>query len=176
MVNVSQKKDWLVAYYSLSGNTRSLAKELASRLDADLLEIQSQRKYSSTAIGYIKAAYDTGLQRNVGFKFDSSPASLANYSGVVVASPVWMSSVAPPVQSFLQAYAREFNQVAFLVTLGGNGSIRAFKQMEAICGKTPVATIAMTAKDLTRSESDRVSQRLSEFAELLKSGAGRLAA
>jgi len=159
---------WLVVYFSLSGNTRSLARELASKLDADCLEIQSGRKYSSTPLGYIKAAWDTGMQRNVGFTIENPPASLSQYVGVVIASPVWMSSIAPPVQSFLQAYAREFKQVAFLVTLGGNGAERAFKQMENICNRMPVGTLAISSKELIRRESEKLTAKLDEFAGSLR--------
>ena len=164
----SNSSKWLVAYYSLSGNTRSLARELASKLDADCMEIQSDRKYSSSPLGYIKAAWDTGLQRNVGFKIEDPPASLVSYSGVVIASPVWMSSIAPPVQSFLQAYAREIQQVAFLVTMGGNGAERAFKQMENICNRVPVGTLAISSKELIRRESERLTTKLDEFAGALR--------
>jgi menaquinone-dependent protoporphyrinogen IX oxidase len=167
MVNSTNVGQWLVAYYSRSGNTRSVARELAARIGADVLEIHSARPYQDNALGYIRAAFDTGMQRQVGFKLENPPVSLSKYAGVVLASPVWMSSLAPPLQSFARAYARDFKQVAFLTTMGGSGADRAFKQLEEICEKAPISVLAVNAKEMRRSETEALGHRLDDFSKSL---------
>ena len=70
-------------------------------------------------------------------------------------------------RTFLRQNAEKLKSVAFFCTQGGSGGERAFRQMEEVCGKKPVATLAILEKELKGDFGTKVR----EFAKKL-AGAG----
>lgn len=52
------------------------------------------------------------------------------------------------MRSYVIAQKHKFKQVAFFCTEGGSGGERLFRQLQTICGKTPVATVEVTESEL----------------------------
>lgn len=93
----------LVAYYSLSGNTRDMAERIASYLKADTLEIHTEKEYP----------YDYDMRMSLGKrevesgympKLAKYRCRLEKYDIVILGFPVWWSSIAPAMKSFIAAY------------------------------------------------------------------------
>lgn len=135
----------LVVYFSLSGHTRQVASEIATRCGADLEAIREHQDRSG-AWGYLRSAWQAMLRAAPPIK----PAARdpAGYELVIIGTPIWSFHLAPPVRSYAQQYARHFKQVAFFCTEGGSGDQRAFDELSRICGKTPVATFVVTETQL----------------------------
>lgn len=90
----------IVIYYSLEGNTRTVAETLATHLSADLLEIKPTkeidcRKRSKYLWG--------GRQAIMKTKPIVEPYTfyVKNYDLIVLGSPVWALTYAPPLRTFL---------------------------------------------------------------------------
>ncbi len=93
----------LVAYYSLGGNTKSVAEKVARSLRADVIEIKTVKEYpddydvllslgeKEVASGYIPAL------RPVDIDWDK-------YEAVLLGTPVWWSSFAPAMKKFISNY------------------------------------------------------------------------
>lgn len=151
----------LVAYYSRTGHTRTLAKALAAALHADLDEIRDPTDRSGI-LGYLRS----GLEAWFGFlaPIEHPRRDPAAYQAVVVASPVWNFSVSAPVRSYLWHVRDRLPKVAFALTLGGMGEARALAQMQAVRGRAPAATIAVRERDLARgaprAEVERFAERV----------------
>lgn len=135
----------LIVFYSRSGHTRQIATELAARCGADLEEIR-EAKSREGIWGYCRSALQAltgtlpGIQKPA-----NNPAS---YDVVIIGTPVWVQRPAPPVQAYLRQTAASLKQVAFFCTLGGSGEQQAFDQMGRQCGHSPLATLAITEKQL----------------------------
>jgi hypothetical protein len=71
------------------------------------------------------------------------------YDTVVIGTPIWIGQSAPAVRGFVKQQALRLHQVAFFSTEGGSGDIRAFDRLGQLCGKTPVATLTVTEKQLS---------------------------
>ncbi len=89
----------LVAYYSRSGNTEAMAREIARRYQADIARIAASA-YSLDFTGWNAARRDAA---------DRAPAAievpaldLAAYDLVFVGSPIWLYSPAPPLWTFVE--------------------------------------------------------------------------
>ena len=150
----------IVVFYSRTGNTRKVAQALARELGAEVEKI-SEPGSRQGALGFIFAGRDAVMKRLTPIEplaFD--PAA---YDLVVVGTPIWSWTMAAPVRTFLTRNAEKLKSVAFFCTQGGSGGDRAFRQMEAVCGKKPVATLAILEKELKGDFGAKVK----EFAKKL---------
>jgi flavodoxin len=135
----------LVVYYSRSGHTRQLAKEVAKQLGADLEEIREQGSNNG-----FWSYWRSGWQVLTRAEPPIAPASNdpALYDRVVIGTPIWIQHPAPAVRTWVRHHAPSFKQVAFFCTEGGNGDRQAFGELSRLCGKLPIATLTVTEKQL----------------------------
>ena len=136
----------LVVYFSRTGHTRTVARQIAERLGADLEEINDPTNRSGL-LGYQWSGFQAFFKRIP----DIAPAvhDPRQYDLVVIGTPIWDMSVSAPVRAYLRRYRAVLPKVAFVCTCGGAGSDRAFAQMTKECGQSPVATMVLTERELT---------------------------
>lgn len=137
----------LLVYYSRTGRTKDIALSLKTKLECDVLEIHdttSRRGF----LGYVRSAlgamFDKTTELNI---VDHNPA---DYELVVIGTPVWAQKISVPVRTYLLQMGSKFNKVAFFCSMGGSGYKAMFKHMEDLCGKEPVATLAITEESVTK--------------------------
>jgi flavodoxin len=157
----------LVVYYSRSGHTREVAREVAAALGADLEEIGEPTDRTGV-LGYLKSALEAiwGASSEIGPpRFD--PGS---YELVVIGTPVWYAAVSTPVRTYLWVERDRLPRVAFFLTHGGMGSDRVFGQMSALAGKRPTAKLALRVREIEGGEQ---RGKVSSFAKSLLPSAAR---
>ena len=145
----TEKPRTLVVYYSRSGNTRRVAEEIATVIGAELEEIIEDTRRSGL-LGYLRSGRDALLHRLPAI--GRSKHDPAKFDLVIIGTPVWTSSVAAPVRTWLVQNAHTLGRVAFFVTHGGSGSKRTFRQMEQLGEVEPVATLAVREHELKTGE------------------------
>jgi flavodoxin len=155
----------LVAYYSRSGNTQALARELGAALGADVEEIVEPR-HRRGPIGYLRSLFDVFTDR-------LPPVAVphhdpARYDLVLLGGPVWAGHIASPLRSFAGRYAADAVQVAFFCTEGGKGAEHAFAELRKTCGRAPKATLVVDAEHLA---PEKHREAVKDFARQLKGGA-----
>lgn len=131
----------LIVSYSRTGHTSSIAKQIAAGLEADVEPLQDLHQQSQLA-GGLAALF----RRGTPVKPLSHEAG--RYDLVILGSPVWAGNLTPAMRTCISAHANEFARVAFFCTEGGFGGRHVFRQMEALCGKAPLATLEITEEDL----------------------------
>ncbi|MDR2386415.1 MAG: flavodoxin [Deltaproteobacteria bacterium] len=93
----------LVAYFSWSGNTRSIARLIHEQTGGDIFEIVPAKAYSSDYDTFVKEAL--GEQRS-----EARPAlkdqvqNMAQYEVIYIGYPIWESSIPMPMATFLESY------------------------------------------------------------------------
>lgn len=152
----------LVVYYSLSGNTRTVATAIARELGADIEEIHC-RRYGGGGWSYLRAAIDSWRGRLP--EIDAPSRSPAGYDLVVVGGPVWTGHLAPPVRAWLAGQQPRLSGVAFFVTFGGRGAERALQEMREQGGAEPKATLTVREDDIKKG---RFSSAVVSFAAKLR--------
>lgn len=142
----------LIVYFSRTGTTGRLADLLASLLHATVVRIRESKgpKVRLGVHGYVRSLVDVLRRRSARLLPDAQ--DLGEYDVVVVGTPVWASRVSTPVSTWLVANQHQLRHVAFFCSLGGRGSESAFAQMQADSGKSPIATCAVTTRDLNRGD------------------------
>lgn len=109
----------LVAYFSATGNTRTVAQRIAELTGSDIYEIQPQRPYAENPYD------DSQLIQNEAYN-DLRPAvanlsseeTIARYDTIYVGSPLWWHQPAMVVCTFLEAYDLSGKIVVPFITYG----------------------------------------------------------
>ena len=107
----------LVIYYSLSGNTEKIAKEIAQQTSADLFKIETIKKYSTPSV-YVKSKQELSTKEYPSLQ--EKPLDLSQYDTIFVGGPVWWYTMAPPLFSFLKQTDFQGKNVVPFSTQGSN--------------------------------------------------------
>ena len=136
----------LVAYYSMSGNTRAVANEIRDTIDADIEEIAEPHPRRG-ATGVIRALFDSIARRDPPIL----PAARdpAQYDVLLLGGPVWNRRMAGPLRHYARRYGAAAPHVAFFCTEGGRGAEDAFADLATLCGHEPEATLVVDAAHKT---------------------------
>ena len=127
----------LVLYYSQTSNTKAVAQEIATRLNADMEEIVPVTPYD----GDFQATIGRCMQeREQGITPEIQPvaADLAAYDVIFLGYPVWFGTFAPPVAAFLDKADLSGKKVVPFCTFGSGGLESSLKDLAA---KQPKAEI-----------------------------------
>ena len=140
----------LVTYFSRTGQTSRIAKEIAMRCDAHLDQIHAQAQ---------EITWFAGLRYNWQAMVQAAPPiqrparNPANYALVVIGVPISRAGLAPPVRSYVRQHAARIQQVAFFCAEGEGHEERGFAELSRLCAKQPTATLAVARKSLPASAS-----------------------
>jgi flavodoxin len=148
----------LVVYFSRSGHTQQMAREIAQKCGADLEEIREQDAREGVW-GYMRSGWQVLSRAEP--PVQPTAKDPAAYDTVVIGTPIWISHPAPPVRTWVRHNAPRFKNVAFFCTEGGSGDSNAFAELSELCGKAPVATLTVTEKQLP---TDKHTSQLNQFA------------
>ena len=114
----------LVAYFSASGSTRTLASNLAEVVGADIYEIKPAQPYSSKDLNW----NDSNARSTVEMKDKDSRPALADKNAnisdcdvIFVGFPIWWYVAPHIINSFLEAYDFGGKTVVLFATSGGSG-------------------------------------------------------
>jgi flavodoxin len=151
----------LVVHHSKTGNTRRIAEEIAEGCDAEIEEIVARDPRAGAwgdlldglgAIAGVRPAIAPSLRRP------------ADYDLVVIGTPVWSRSVCGPVRSYLHAHTGQLPAIALFCTSRWPGGASVLRDMAALCGRTPVATLALREHEIVWRQ---YGARLDEFLRLI---------
>lgn len=118
----------LIACYSRTGHTASLAREMARRTGWDL-EVIHDHIPRKGRWGQLRCLLDVLFDRRP--EILTSGRDPSAYGTVVVATPLWMESLSAPMRSYLARHRGKFKKLAFACT-NGDGAERAAKHGAAI--------------------------------------------
>jgi flavodoxin len=154
----------VVVYFSRDGHTQRIAREIAEACGADIEEVvESSRRRG--AWGYLRSA----LEALLGIAPAILHARRHPREGdlVVIGTPIWAGNMASPVRSYILAQRDKFDRVAFFRTCGGSGQNKVLNDLQALCRRTPVATLALTERQCVAGAHDN---ELAAFVRALKQG------
>jgi flavodoxin len=135
----------LVAYYSRTGVTRTVAQALAERLGADVEELHD-RKDRRGARGWLSGGKDALLKRLT--EIDPPAKDAAAYDLVLIGTPVWAFTMTPAVRTYLSQCGAAIQSAGFFCTMGSSGDRKTFAHMARLLGRQPVSTLALLEKDV----------------------------
>lgn len=108
----------LILYYSYGGNTRRIAQMIKDKLNCDLWEIETVKKYSGN---YNDVVEEGKREVDSGFTPEIKPVNidLTDYDTIILGSPVWWYTFAPAMKTFLKHADLKSKKVYPFATNGG---------------------------------------------------------
>ena len=125
----------LVAYFSASGVTSKVAKNLASAIGADIFEIKPVQKYSKADLNWIDKRSRSSVEMN---DRSSRPAiadrvnQMSEYDVVFIGFPIWWYREPSIIDTFMEAYDFSGKTVVPFATSGGSGLGDSAENMQTL--------------------------------------------
>ena len=113
-------KKVLVAYYSHSGNTQAVARQIARQTGGDLFAIETVQQYPSSYNALVEQAKQE-IRNGFMPELKNKVPQMDQYDVVFIGSPNWWGTYAPAVKSFLSQYDFGQKNLVPFVTHGGGG-------------------------------------------------------
>ena len=114
----------LVAYFSASGTTARVAKELAQAAGADIYEIKPAVPYTRADLNWMDKKSRSSMEMN---DKSSRPAladrsaNVAAYDTILLGFPIWWYVAPTIINSFLESYDFSGKKIVLFATSGGSG-------------------------------------------------------
>ncbi|MCL2025213.1 MAG: NAD(P)H-dependent oxidoreductase [Leptospirales bacterium] len=122
LINKPERKT-LIVYFSESRNknTQTVAEWIHEAFGGDIYEIEMLDSYAG---GYRATVNKTrgAVKNNILPEIKPFPKNVADYGVVFIGSPIWHSTYAPPVGTFLAAHNFEGKTIVPFCTHGGGGA------------------------------------------------------
>ena len=117
-------KKVLVSYFSASGVTKNVARNLAQVCDADIYEIKPEVPYTNDDLNWMDKNSRSSVEMN---DLKSRPkivednAHIENYDTIFVGFPIWWYLAPTIINTFLEKYNFSNKKIILFATSGGSG-------------------------------------------------------
>jgi flavodoxin len=150
---MNMKNDFLIAYYSWHGNTRTIAELIERKTGGTLFEIEPVQPYT-TDYGAVVAQAKEEIQ--AGFRPDlKAVPEITSYTVVFLGTPIWWHTMAPPLASFIDCFDLKDKTVVPFHTHGGGGVGEFEKDIVKMC---PNSTVTKGFGTYNRGGSETIAQ------------------
>lgn len=111
-------KKSLIVYFSYTGNTRQIANKIKKVTGYDVLELEPMVPYSEDYQTVVDREEEK-MDREEIILLKPIDVNLEEYDHIILGSPVWWYTVAPPVRSFLLQNDLSNKEIISFITNGG---------------------------------------------------------
>jgi len=129
-------KNILIAYFSCTGNTRSLAEQIAGVSKADLYEIKPKVPYSSGDLNWRDNSSRANKENN---DSSSRPAisgkveNMAKYDIIFLGYPIWWGQAPKIIYTFLESYDFSGKTIVPFCTSGSSPIGSSASNLHRLC-------------------------------------------
>ena len=121
---MNMKKKFLVAYFSATGTTAGVAKNLAEAAGADLYEIRPRTPYTSADLDWNNPKSRSSIEMRDNPKFrppiEGALPDVSGYDTVLIGFPIWWYVAPHIINTFLESYDLTGKIVVPFATSGGS--------------------------------------------------------
>lgn len=131
----------LVAYFSASGITAKLAKNLAEAAGADLYEIRPAVPYTDADLNWQNKHSRSSVEMNdksIRPAIADTDANVAAYDTIYVGFPIWWYVAPTIINTFLEAYDFSGKTIVLFATSGGSGMGNSAKELKPSVSNTAI--------------------------------------
>lgn len=149
----------LIVYYTKSGNTEILAKEIQKEIGADIFKIEVVNSYPED---YRKTTEVVKEEQSRGYlpPIKEKVENLADYDTVYLGSPIWWGTYANPVATFLNENDLSNKRVVLFITHGGSGVAKSLSDLRKIQLNAEVEANVFSSKNVNTA---RIASDIKEW-------------
>jgi flavodoxin len=135
---IPQNGKFLTVFYSWSGNSRTIANELQTLIDTDIVEVTPQTPYTSNYNQMLDVARQeiTAIDNNKNYPaISTAVGNINSYDTIFIIYPLWWSRMATPMQAFLNNHSGQLQNktIALICTSGSTGIAQTVADARRIC-------------------------------------------
>lgn len=155
-----------VIYYSLDGNTKYAAEKIATRLGGDLIQIIPAKEYPT---GKVSKYFWGGKSATFGEspKLESYDFNRNQYDLVILGTPIWAGTFAPPLRTFIRENKLTDKKVALFACCSGGATEKCFEQLKKETGSSTVLKTLRLIDPLKGNQAE-VDRQIVEFCTTLE--------
>ena len=151
----------LVVFYSRTGFTTQIGKDIAQQIHADIEELHDAANRMGF-FGYLFAGRDAIRKRLTVIR--PTKRNPAHYDCIILGSPNWGSKMAPALRAYIERHKKSFRKIALFCTQGGSGGHGLLADMAECCGKKPAATAVFGQ----HAPKEKLKQDIASFVKRIK--------
>jgi flavodoxin len=125
----------LIVYYSMSGNTKFAAEQIARQLGADVLPLEPEKPYPMKGLRKFLVGGRSALAEQAPplRPYDTDPSQ---YDRIILGMPVWAGMVPPPLRTFLNENRERLagKRFAAFACSGGGNAQKALDALRRLAG------------------------------------------
>lgn len=156
----------IVIYYSLEGNTKYVAEKIAENMSADILRLEPVKEYPKEgARKFIWGGKSVLLGERP--KLKSYQWNKSDYDVILIGTPVWASSFAPPIRTFLKENDLSGKKLAYFICCAGEDSSKCAEKLNDNLTNSEILT-TITFTDPRVNKSDEDTEKIIRFCNEIK--------
>ena len=148
----------LIAFFSLSGNTRLIARDIQEMTGGDLFEIRPVRSYGPDFESTVEQARKE-LAEKARPLLKDAVADFEGYDVIFVGFPNWVGTMPMPVFSFLEQYDFSGKTIVPFCTHGTSGPASTFRDLAAL----PLHAVILEGLAVYRNDVPHAEARVREW-------------
>jgi len=155
-----------VIYYSLEGNMDLIAQEIGKNEAADLYRLKPQKEYPT---GKISKYVVGGKSAKFGEcpKLVNPSIDLSKYEALVIGTPIWADTLAPPLNTFLADYEITGKKIILVATHRGGGAGKCFEKMKALLSGNEILD-NFDFKEPKQQMDENMDQKIEKIRKLIE--------
>ncbi len=111
----------LIVYYSLTGNTKLVADEIARELNADIEPLKPIKELNpESRMRYFWGGFQANMKRKP--KLESIKYNPLEYDIIILGTPIWSWTFSPPTRSYLAKFNLAGKRLALFCCCAGDGT------------------------------------------------------
>jgi flavodoxin len=159
------KMKTIVVYFSLEGNSKYAADVIEKYMGADILSLEPVKDYPKGNVSKFfwggKSVMFGEKPKLVPYNFDAN-----KYDVIIIGTPVWAGSFAPPIKTFLRDNDLSNKKIALFACSSGGDAEKCFSKLQQeIPNCNVIATLSL--KDPKAKQLEENSIRIKEFCDRL---------
>lgn len=155
-----------IVYYSLEGNTHYAAEKIFRTLGADIIRLIPAQEYPTGKVSKYfwagKSAVFAETPKLEDYRFDFD-----RYDLIILGTPVWAGTFAPPLRTFIRGNVWTDKKVALFASCSGGATEKCFEQLKSETGGCPVLS-TLRLVDPLKSDKIPVDKSILDFCAQIK--------
>lgn len=154
-----------IVFFSLEGNTKLVAEKLAQHLTSDLIPLIPVQEYPTGNVSkYFWGGKSAVFKEHP--KLEPYRFHAEEYDLVLIGSPIWASTYAPPLRTFLREHSLRNKKIAIFACCSGGTADKYFAQVKEESKATEVIATAKFV-DPIKNVGEGLDSAIKEFCDKL---------